>query len=296
MNQIRPCLFQHRKKRKFTLVELLVVIGIIAILSALLLPALQQAKAAASDALCKSNQKQIGLGIQLYIDSWEKIPIASYSYGFYCYNPGIHDATKHCPVLFPRRFWYGQIAELMGVKNAVRRAGFYFVPENAGIFHCPGDREGIGTRFQYRSGDRDPTGAQDVCWSDDYRVGHSGYSFDSYKHWGSYGFNYRFLGNTCAKVMLKPTVLRKPASTISVGDNYRPRWMNNPHWSSLRAPYLGYRHLKGGNYVYMDGHVSSMTFKDADALYKTAITNYKNLDNPFTSGYRIDAWSQWPTP
>ena len=121
-------------EKGFTLIELLVVIAIIAILAALLLPALAQAKKKAKQINCVSNLKQLGVAQHLYVlDNDDAFPRSG------------------------NKFWVMPLLDLPNMLNN------YISTNNRSCFWCPSDTgKGFNIQFAAMKGPRNGKTADDI--------------------------------------------------------------------------------------------------------------------------------------
>ncbi len=99
----------------FTLIELLVVIAIIAILAALMMPSLIQAKTAARSVVCKSQLRQYGIALSSYVGDKAHYPV-------YNFDPADNDGTN-------QQYWHDRLMPYIGT-------------DWVGAFSCP-DYKGV---------------------------------------------------------------------------------------------------------------------------------------------------------
>jgi prepilin-type processing-associated H-X9-DG protein/prepilin-type N-terminal cleavage/methylation domain-containing protein len=251
-DRLTACARRWMPKRRglsaFTLIELLVVIGIIAVLASLLLPALSSAKTRANSIKCRSNLRQLGLELAMYVN-----------------DHGVYPPNRYV------------LTNLVGKDGEGTRLGGGLVGgvygnEETSVRRCPGRiypslTEGPGTI--YLSGFTS-YGYNDVGYIGKVENPHAGLGLAGTEAAGIY-------------LPVREDQVRVPSDMIALGDNLalapksgsqREVDTVTESWGGLRriedprtsAPdqsvrRAAMRHRHQGNVVFCDGHVEAVKFK-----------------------------------
>jgi prepilin-type N-terminal cleavage/methylation domain-containing protein/prepilin-type processing-associated H-X9-DG protein len=260
--QVRPGISRAKSPsaRAFTLIELLVVIAIIAILAALLLPALARAKKDAQKAACINNEKQIALGFTMYQDDNKGyvLPFSNlvngvevtYQAGGYYVLPTLDQNYED---------WSGYSIEVAytNAQAALTNSPIFPYVHNVASFHCPGD-----TRATRLTG----SGAFAYCtYSKTQNYGGEFYSENSTPDWGQ------------GATILKASDIMAPSMTFMAVEDTDWRGIDDGtwvvQWNVTTTPQsftwvdpCAMYHGNANNWVFIDGHAETHKWLDPNLI------------------------------
>jgi prepilin-type N-terminal cleavage/methylation domain-containing protein/prepilin-type processing-associated H-X9-DG protein len=241
----------------FTLIELLVVIAIIAILAALLLPALSKAKTKGQGVVCAGNLKQLQICWQLYTDdNAENLP------GNTALNPG--DIGNREAWTADAVSWLQGNAWTDTTPANLQRGVLYRYNQSLGLYRCPADRstvrdQGIIPRnrsvsmsmyMNFRTGREDP--GYELCW---HRLG-----------------QIQRPGPSRAAVFIEENEKSIQQSAFGINAPDSLQLFNSPLWTWVSFPAT--RHNNAGLLSFADGHVETWRWREGNTLQISQLNDW----------------------
>ncbi len=253
----------HTRRSGFTLVELLITVAIMALLVAILLPALARSRDLAKQASCAANLHGLGTAMTMYLTDHN-------------YFPGCNGMAAD-----------GNVVAVWPVRLRV------YLNNNLKVFNCPARDPAIywETTTPATGATQDIAGATDTGWS--YFAGEqmlpvvpNGKPFSyGYNNWGSVGHPtnpQRGLGGDLWSVVeVRASLVQAPSQMIAIADR-----VDGQGWPweydldpTTTLEYPGNVHHDGANVLYVDGHADWRLQADMINLGNNQVSSEWNNDN-----------------
>jgi prepilin-type N-terminal cleavage/methylation domain-containing protein/prepilin-type processing-associated H-X9-DG protein len=241
----------------FTLIELLVVIAIIAILAALLLPALSGAKTKAHAVACSGNLKQLQICWHLYTeDNAEKLP------GNTALNPG--DISHREAWTADPLSWLQGNAWTDATLDNLQKGVLYGYNKSAAIYRCPADRstvrdQGVQLRnrsvsmsmyMNFRTIPNEP--GYDLCWHNLGQIQRPGPS--------------------SAAVFIEENEKSIQQSAFGINAPDKLTLFDSSLWTWISFPAM--RHNNAGLLSFADGHVEGWRWREGNTLQLAQLNDW----------------------
>jgi prepilin-type N-terminal cleavage/methylation domain-containing protein/prepilin-type processing-associated H-X9-DG protein len=227
-----------KRRRGFTLIELIIVIAIIAILSSILLPALSKAKARAQGITCLNNTKQLTMAWMIYADDHN---------GVLAYNLGWSTTNLSMNLNWVNNVldWNVVNSDNTNIAKVVETGLGPYASKEVNIYRCPSDR--VLSDVQRAAG-----------WSSRVRSYSMNAMIGDAGTFSQAGYN---VNNPDYIQFFKYTAIPRPADIFvfldehpdSIDDGYFVNNSDYPRWRDLPASY----HNNAGTFSFTDGHAES---------------------------------------
>jgi prepilin-type N-terminal cleavage/methylation domain-containing protein/prepilin-type processing-associated H-X9-DG protein len=241
-----------RRPSGFTLIELLVVIAIIAILAALLTPALKRARESANNSLCLYNFHKLGVGLHGWLRDHQEVTPPYVAYERAKRAKRLPDRIRYIDLrkMWTHREWFRSGSYWGGVKDGDGFLAPYmntYANTKQGIVGCPSVKDGFG-----------PVTFNDVTYHGFHEYSRSfGINLDA-TDWNINGGN--GLGGRPIDDFQSPSSFICFVDTVGIDSAVIYRFVANPKDGGFGVPIA--RHFNRFNALYVDGHAGAATYEE----------------------------------